>query len=172
MAHQVANDANRYNYLCFCVGFSHGCEPNRMRPIELSLPFIRLARMFSFSVRTSFFWPYSGRRFCRPPLRPVKATSDVLSQLSHTRQRSLTSAAISRARGCVHAIIVKGFSVSPDNKLVVSFGQAHATALKALETLAASIDHTENIAGLRKDLMSLRGNFSELLQEQPLLRWR
>ena len=37
-------------------------------------------------------------------------------------------------------IIVKDFSVSPDNKLVVSFGQAHATALKALETLAASID--------------------------------
>ena len=71
-------------------------------------------------------------------------------------------------------IIVKDFSVSPDNKLVVSFGQAHATALKALETLAASIDqgHTENIAGLRKDPMSLRGNFNELLQEQPLLRWR
>jgi hypothetical protein len=35
------------------VGFSHGCEPNRMRLIELSLPFNRLARMLaSFSVRT------------------------------------------------------------------------------------------------------------------------
>jgi hypothetical protein len=39
-------------------------------------------------------------------------------------------------------IIVKDFSVSPDNKLVVSFAQAHATALKALETLAASIDQS------------------------------
>jgi hypothetical protein len=68
-------------------------------------------------------------------------------------------------------IIVKDFSVSPDNKLVVSFAQAHATALKALETLAASIDqsHTENIAGLRKDLMSPFGNFNELLQEQKTL---
>jgi hypothetical protein len=58
-------------------------------------------------------------------------------------------------------IIVKDFSV-------VCFEQAHATALKALETLAASIDqsHTENIAGLRKDLMSRRGNFNELMQEQ------
>ena len=70
-------------------------------------------------------------------------------------------------------IIVKDFSVSPDNKLVVSFEQAHATALKALERWPASVDqsHTENIAGLHKDLMSLRGNFNEL-QEQRLLRWR
>jgi hypothetical protein len=45
----------------------------------------------------------------------------------------------------------------------VSFEQAHATALKAFETLTASIDqnHTENIEGLRRDLMSLRGNFNE-----------
>jgi hypothetical protein len=61
-------------------------------------------------------------------------------------------------------IIVKDFSVSPDDNLVVSFEQAHALALKALETLVASIDqnHTENIVGLRKDLMSLRGNFKRV----------
>ena len=68
-------------------------------------------------------------------------------------------------------IIVKDFSVSPDNKLVVSFEKAHASALKALETLASSIDqrHTENIAGLRKALMSLHGNFNELLRERKTL---
>ena len=68
-------------------------------------------------------------------------------------------------------IIVKDFSVILDNNPVVSFEQAHATALKALETLTASIDqnHTENIEGLRKDLMSLRGNFNELMQEQKTL---
>src|SRR4029079_8880508 len=68
-------------------------------------------------------------------------------------------------------IIVKDFSVSPDNNLVVSLEQGHATALKALETLAASIDrnHSENIEGLRKDLMSLRGNFNDLMKEQKTL---
>ena len=68
-------------------------------------------------------------------------------------------------------IIVKAFSVNLDNNLVVSFEQAHATALKAFETLTASIDqnHTENIEGLRRDLMSLRGNFNELMQEQKTL---
>jgi hypothetical protein len=68
-------------------------------------------------------------------------------------------------------IIVNAFSVNLDNNLVVSFEQAHATALKALETLTASIDqnHTENIEGLRKDLMCLRGNFNELMQEQKTL---
>ena len=85
------------------------------------------------------------------PLRQVKATSDVLFALSYTRRRSLTSAAISRAR------------LRPRG--------AHATALKALETLAGSIDqnHAENIEGLRKDLMSLRNNFNELMQEQKTL---
>jgi hypothetical protein len=49
-------------------------------------------------------------------------------------------------------IIVKAFSVNLDNNLVVRFKQAHATALKALETLTASIDqnHTENIEGLAR----------------------
>src|SRR5262249_5486128 len=75
------------------------------------------------------------------PLRPVKATSDVLSPLSPTRQRSLTSAAISRARlrPCGSR---QRLQCQPNNQLVVSFEQAHATALKALETLPASIDQS------------------------------
>jgi len=56
------------------------------------------ARLFLRPHPHRSFGAYSGRGFCRPPLRQVKATSDVLSPLSHTRQRSLTSAAISRAR--------------------------------------------------------------------------
>ena len=53
----------------------------------------------------------------------------------------------------------------------MSYEQAHALALKALDTLAASIDrnHTENIVGLRKDVTPLRQNFNELVQEQKTL---
>ena len=67
-------------------------------------------------------------------------------------------------------IIVKDFSVNPDDSLVAEL-RAGASALKALETLAASIDqyHIDNIVGLRKDVMSLRGNFNGLIQEQKTL---
>ena len=63
-------------------------------------------------------------------------------------------------------ISVKDFSANPDDGLVVSYEQAHALALKALDTLAASIDrnHTENIV-----VTALRQNFNELVQEQKTL---
>jgi methyl-accepting chemotaxis protein len=59
--------------------------------------------------------------------------------------------------------------VNPNDRLVLSFEQAHA--LRGLDTLAASIDqpHTDNIVGLRKDVMALRGNFNGLMQEQKTL---
>jgi len=137
-----------------------------MRPIELSLPFNRLARMLaSFSVRT---------RIVLLALIPVvvfvangltfTAGEGDVGRAFATITHSTALADVSRDFKSAVAsmrIIVKDFSV-------VCFEQAHATALKALETLAASIDqsHTENIAGLRKDLMSRRGNFNELMQEQ------
>jgi len=147
-----------------------------MRPIELSLPFNRLARMLaSFSVRTRIVLlaliPVVG--FVANGLTFTAGEGDV-GRAFATVTHSTALADVSRDFKSPVAsmrIIVKDFSVSPDNKLVVSFAQAHATALKALETLAASIDqsHTENIAGLRKDLMSPFGNFNELLQEQKTL---
>ena len=81
---------------------------------------------------------------------PARATSDAPSVLSPTRQRSPTPAAISRARWR-RCVIVKDFSVNPNDRLVLSFEQAHA--LRGLDTLAASIDqsHTDNIVGLRKE---------------------
>ncbi|MGB9258686.1 MAG: hypothetical protein WCB55_00775 [Pseudolabrys sp.] len=59
--------------------------------------------------------------------------------------------------------------MNPNDRLVLSFEQAHA--LRGLDTLAASIDqsHTDNIVGLRKDVMALRGNFNGLMQEQKTL---
>ena len=147
-----------------------------MRPIELSLPFNRQARMLaSFFVRTRIVLlaliPVVG--FVANGLTFTAGKGDV-GRAFATDTHSTALADVSRDFKSAVAsmrIIVKDFSVSPDNKLVVSFAQAHATALKALETLAASIDqsHTENIAGLRKDLMSLRANFNELLQEQKTL---
>src|SRR6202142_600602 len=68
-------------------------------------------------------------------------------------------------------IIVKDFSANPSDNLVVSFEQVHSVALQSLDTIAASIDrrHAENIVGLRKDVMALRDNFTELVQEQKTL---
>jgi hypothetical protein len=144
-----------------------------MRPIELSLPFNRLARMLaSFSVRTRIVLLALFRSWVLSPTFTA-GEGDVgcaFATVTHSTALADVSRDFKSAVASMR-IIVKDFSVSPDNKLVVSFAQAHATALKALETLAASIDqsHTENIAGLRKDLMSLRGNFNELLQEQKTL---
>jgi methyl-accepting chemotaxis protein len=147
-----------------------------MRPIELSLPFNRLARMLaSFSVRTRIVLlaliPVVG--FVANGLTFTAGEGDVgraFATVTHSTALADVSRDFKSAVASMR-IIVKDFSVNPDNNLVVSFEQAHATALKALETLAASIDqnHTENIEGLRKDLMSLRGNFNELMQEQKTL---
>jgi methyl-accepting chemotaxis protein len=68
-------------------------------------------------------------------------------------------------------IVVKDFSANPSNNLVVSFEQAHALALKSLDTIAASVDrrHSENIVSLRKDVLVLRNMFTELVGEQNTL---
>jgi methyl-accepting chemotaxis protein len=68
-------------------------------------------------------------------------------------------------------IIVKDFSVNPDNNLVVSFEQAHANSVKGLDAIVASIDQdrAKNIVGLRNDVMALRKNFTELVSAQQTL---
>ena len=144
-----------------------------MRPIELSLPFNRLARMLaSFSVRNRIVLlaliPVAG--FVANGLSFTAGEGDVgraFATVTHSTALADASRDFKSAVASMR-IIVKDFSVSPDDNLVVSFEQAHSNALKALETLTASIDqnHIQNIEGLRKDLMSLRGNFNELIQEQ------
>ncbi len=49
-------------------------------------------------------------------------------------------------------IIVKDFSVAPNDNLLVGYEQAHALALQSLDAIAASIDrrHAANIESLRK----------------------
>lgn len=121
-----------------------------MRSIEISLPLKRLARMLaSFSVRT---------RIVVLALIPVAGF--VANGLT------FTAGEVGRAFGT----LAHSTALTPDG-LVVSYEQAHALALKALDTLAASIDrnHTENIVGLRKDVTALRQNFNELVQEEKTL---
>ena len=68
-------------------------------------------------------------------------------------------------------IIVKDFSASPNDNLVVSFEQAHGLALRSLDIVAGSIDnnHADSILNLRKDVMDLRSNFADMVREQKEL---
>lgn len=68
-------------------------------------------------------------------------------------------------------IIVKDFSATPDNNLVVSFEQAHANSVKSLDAIVASIDQSraKNIVSMRNDVMALRDNFNELVSAQKAL---
>jgi len=68
-------------------------------------------------------------------------------------------------------IIVKDFSVNPDNNLVMSFERTHANSVKDLDAIVASIDQgrAKNIVSMRNDVMALRENFNELVNAQRVL---
>jgi methyl-accepting chemotaxis protein len=68
-------------------------------------------------------------------------------------------------------IIVKDFSAAPSDNLLVSFDQAHGLALRSLDVVTASIEahRAEAIANLRKDVLDLRDNFTEMVREQRRL---
>lgn len=147
-----------------------------MRSIDPSLPFNRLARMLAyFSVRTRIvvlaLIPVGG--FLANGLTYTAGENDVghaFRTVTHSTALADASRDFKSAVASMR-IVVKDFSVNPDDNLVVSFEQAHALALKGLESLAASIDqnHAGNIAGLRKDVTALRENFNELVREQKTL---
>ena len=63
------------------------------------------------------------------------------------------------------------FSAAPDDGLVANFEYAHALSLKALDTIAASIDQAQarDIDSMRNDVMSLRTNFNDLVRDQNTL---
>lgn len=147
-----------------------------MRPIDLSLPFNRLPRMLaSFSVRTRVvvlaLIPVGG--FLANGITYTAGEGDVgraFRTLTHSTALADASRDFKSAVASMR-IIVKDFSVNPDDNLVVGFGRAHSLALKALDALTASIDqnHADSIAGLRKDVMVLHQNFNELMREQKTL---
>lgn len=68
-------------------------------------------------------------------------------------------------------LTVKDFSARPNMTMVVSFEQAHASALRSLDAVAKSIDpaYAASLVGLRKDVMELRESFNELVREQDTL---
>jgi len=147
-----------------------------MRSIDLSTPLNRLARaLTSVSVRTRIIVlaliPVVG--FLANGLTYVAGEGDVGRAFGTVTQSNALADASRDFKSAVASmrIIVKDFSVNPDNNLVVSFEQAHANSLKGLDTIVDSIDrsHAKNIAGMRNDVMALRENFNELVREQKVL---
>ena len=147
-----------------------------MRLIEILLPFKHLTRVLTaFSVRTRIvvlaLIPVAG--FIANGMTYVAGEDDVGTAFATAKRSGALADASRDFKSAVAAvrIIVRDFSVSPNDNLVVSFEQAHSFALKSLDMIAASIDrrHAENIAGLRKDVMDLRENFNELVQAQQTL---
>jgi methyl-accepting chemotaxis protein len=147
-----------------------------MRLIQLSLPFNRLNRLLtSFSVRTRIvvlaLIPVVG--FLANGLSYVSGEGDVGTAFETVKQSGGLADASRDFKSAVSSmrIIVKDFSAAPNDNLVVGFQQAHALALQSLDTIAVSIDrrHAENIVDLRKDVMELRENFTELVRQQETL---
>jgi methyl-accepting chemotaxis protein len=147
-----------------------------MSLIKLSIPLYRMTRLLtSVSVRTRIvvlaLIPVVG--FLANGLTYVSSEDDIATAFETVKQ-SVTLADASRDFKSAVAsmrIIVKDFSASPSDNLLVSFEQAHATALQGLDAIATSIDrrHADNIEGLRKDVMGLRENFTDLVQQQKTL---
>jgi methyl-accepting chemotaxis protein len=147
-----------------------------MRSIDLVQPLNRLARMLTtFSVRTRIIalalipvvgFLANGRTF-------VSGEGDVARAFTIVTQSTALADASRDFKSAVASmrIIVKDFSAAPDNSLVSSFEYAHALSLKAMDTIAASIDqaHAKDIDSMRDDVMSLRKNFNDLVREQNTL---
>ena len=152
-------------------------RPNQlMRFSDLSLPFNRMARMLtSFSVRTRIvvlaLIPVVG--FLANGRTYISGEGDVGRAFGIVTQSTALADASRDFKSAVASmrIIVKDFSVIPDDNLVVSFEQAHALAVKALDLIAVSIDQnrTKDLDGMRQDVMALRGTFSDLVREQKTL---
>lgn len=153
-----------------------GIRTGSMRLIKLSLPFNRLTRLLTaFSVRTRIIVlaviPVVG--FLGNGLTYLSGEGEVATAFQTVNRSGALADASRDFKSAVSTmrIIVKDFSVTPSDNLVVGFEQAHAIALHSLDTVAASIDrrYAENIESLRKDVMGLRKNFDDLVREQKTL---
>jgi methyl-accepting chemotaxis protein len=147
-----------------------------MRSIDLSLPFNRLARMLtSVSVRTRIvvlaLIPVAG--FLANGLTYTSGEGDVGRAFATVTQSTALADASRDFKSAVAAmrLVVKDFSASPSNNLVISFDESHGIALKALDSISAAIEQTraENIVSMRKDVTALRKNFDDLVREQKVL---
>jgi methyl-accepting chemotaxis protein len=147
-----------------------------MRLIESLLSFKRLTRVLTaFSVRTRIvvlaLIPVAG--FIANGMTYVSGETEVGAAFQTAKHSGALADASRDLKSALTGmrIIVRDFSVSPNDNLVVSFEQDHSFALKSLDTIAASIDrrHADNIAGLRKDVMELRETFTDLVRQQKTL---
>ncbi len=147
-----------------------------MRSIDLSLPFNWLARMLtSVSVRTRIvvlaLIPVAG--FVANGLTYTSGEGDVGRAFTTVTQSTALADASRDFKSAVAAmrLVVKDFSVSPSNNLVIIFDESHGLALKALDSISGAIDQTrsENIVSMRKDVTALRKNFDDLVREQKIL---
>ena len=147
-----------------------------MRSIDLSLPFNWLARMLtSVSVRTRIvvlaLIPVAG--FLANGLTYTSGEGDVGRAFATVTQSTALADASRDFKSAVAAmrLVVKDFSVSPNNNLVIIFDESHGLALKALDSISGAIDQTraENIVSMRKDVTALRKNFDDLVREQKIL---
>jgi methyl-accepting chemotaxis protein len=147
-----------------------------MRSIDLSLPFKWLARMLtSVSVRTRIvvlaLIPVAG--FLANGLTYISGEGDVGRAFATVTQSTALADASRDFKSAVAAmrLVVKDFSVSPNNNLVISFDESHGLALKALDSISGAIDQTraENIVSMRNDVTALRKNFDDLVREQKIL---
>ena len=147
-----------------------------MRSIDLSLPFNWLARMLtSVSVRTRIVVlaviPVAG--FLANGITYTAGEGDVGRAFATVTQSTALADASRDFKSAVAAmrLVVKDFSVSPNNDLVIIFDESHGLALKALDSISGAIDQTraENIVSMRKDVTALRKNFDDLVREQKIL---
>ena len=147
-----------------------------MRSIDLSLPLNRLARaLTSVSVRTRVvvlaLIPVAG--FLANALTYISGEKDVGRAFGIVTQSNALADASRDFKSAVASmrIIVKDFSANPDENLVIGFEKAHATSLKGLDQIVASVDQSraKNIASMRKDVVTLRENFNDLVRAQKAL---
>ncbi len=147
-----------------------------MRSIDLSLPFNWLARMLTtFSVRTRIvvlaLIPVAG--FLANGLTYSSGEGDVGRSFATVTQSTALADASRDFKSAVAAmrLVVKDFSVSPNNNLVISFDESHGLALKALDSISGAVEQTraESIVSMRNDVTALRKNFDDLVREQKIL---
>ncbi|MBI2715043.1 MAG: methyl-accepting chemotaxis protein [Rhizobiales bacterium] len=147
-----------------------------MRLIEFLLPFKHLTRVLTaFSVRTRIvvlaLIPVAG--FIANGLTYVAGEGDVGTAFATAKRSGALADASRDFKSALTGmrIIVRNFSVSPDNNLVATFEQAHVHALLSLDNIAALIDHrhAENIVALRKNVLELSETFTDLVRQQKVL---
>ena len=147
-----------------------------MRLRTLAIPFNQLSGLLtSISVRSRIVLlaliPVLG--FVANGLTYISGEGDVGAAFKTFKQSASLAGASRDFKSAIAAlrIIVKDFNAASSDNLVVSFDGAHARAVGALDTIAASIDRrrAENIESLRKNLIGLRNTFTELVRQQKIL---